>query len=461
VRGRVVLRGRSRAGGDLEAHLARAAGANADEALAAAGRREAALVRAGGDRGDATGGALAPLVGAGLAAAATVGPLEREGSDALSRWVAAESGLPPDAAAFELYASASAAALVADAPPRELVRAHLRLLAALAPVMSASLWAIGPDGALALEASDDSGSVSRHARTAARRALTGAEPDTGLFRAARLGHGDEADAAVVARARSAGDREAVDAFLEEAARSLANALERARLAGGEAAAGAAIGASERRLVRLGLDLHDGALQELIALAVDLRFFRTQLAGVLGDEHRALVLGRVDDLEARLIELERELRELIHSLEPRSLVERPFAEVVQQEVDGFRARTGAAASLVLDGEFDLLTASQRLALLRVTREALANAAEHAAATTVDVSIVEREDGAHLVVRDDGQGFDFDRAAGRAAQQGRLGLSGMRARIGLLGGSFTVETRPGGPTRVVAHVPRWTPGAASTG
>ncbi|HTA06462.1 MAG TPA: hypothetical protein VK774_08875, partial [Solirubrobacteraceae bacterium] len=68
--------------------------------------------------------------------------------------------------------------------------------------------------------------------------------------------------------------------------------------------------SDRRLTRLGFDLHDGPLQELLLLGEDLRMFRGQLTSVLAEgEKERLLRGRLDDLDARLVELERALRRI--------------------------------------------------------------------------------------------------------------------------------------------------------
>lgn len=219
------------------------------------------------------------------------------------------------------------------------------------------------------------------------------------------------------------------------------------------------GVSERRLLRLAFDLHDGALQSVVGLATDLRLFRMQLSAVLEDGHRELLLGRVDDLDARLLELERELRELAESLEPRSLLERPFTDVLRDELDSFSERSGVATALRLDGDFSELTASQRLALLRVVQEALTNAREHGAARSAAVTVIEDGAGVRLEVRDDGRGFAVEAARRRADAEGRLGLSGMHQRVALLGGSLDVGSRPGGPTVVSALLPRWRPGEAA--
>ena len=100
-----------------------------------------------------------------------------------------------------------------------------------------------------------------------------------------------------------------------------------------------------------------------------------------------------------------------------------------------------------------TDSQRIALQRVLREALTNVQRHAEATSVRVELFDVEGGFCLRVRDDGKGCDPAYDDGRV----RHGLSGMRERLELLGGSLDFDSRPGGPTVVTAVLRRWHPTA----
>src|SRR5206468_505018 len=103
-----------------------------------------------------------------------------------------------------------------------------------------------------------------------------------------------------------------------------------------------VSASERRLGRLAFDLHDGALQHIAAFGADLFLVRRQLTELLPAENEALGVARINDLEARIWELDRVLRELAHSLEPGSLIRRPLPLVISDEVAAFTERTGPAA-----------------------------------------------------------------------------------------------------------------------
>jgi signal transduction histidine kinase len=208
-------------------------------------------------------------------------------------------------------------------------------------------------------------------------------------------------------------------------------------------------ANERLLVRLGFDLHDGPLQQVHVLAHDVRLLRDRLDGLLDGESRQAVIGCFADLEAQLGELHRDLRDLAHSLEPRALLAEPLPNAVARELAAFERRADVRTSLSLDGSFEALTDSQQIALLRVLQEALSNARRHSGARSVAVAVADDGAAARLEVTDDGKGFEP-----KTSEEG-LGLAGMRERIRLLGGTLDVTSGPGGPTTVVAILPRWRP------
>jgi signal transduction histidine kinase len=243
---------------------------------------------------------------------------------------------------------------------------------------------------------------------------------------------------------------AVDDWLEEAAEALSPLLEREFLLQRSATRERSlVTASERRLSRLGFDLHDGALQHVAALGADIRQLRARSGGDNGTVHA---------LEQRVAELDRVLRELAHSLEPASLLRRPLDRVIESEAAALRERTGIEVRTRVTGDFGSMTQSQKIALIRVVQEALTNIREHSAATAVDVVVTGSRSSVDVQIEDDGQGFEVTRTLQDAAQRGRLGLVGSSERVRLLGGRFDIRSRPGGPTTVSLTLPRWQPLAA---
>jgi signal transduction histidine kinase len=214
-------------------------------------------------------------------------------------------------------------------------------------------------------------------------------------------------------------------------------------------------ANERLLVRLGLDLHDGPLQQVYVLAQDVRLLRDQMVMLVGSEHRDPVVGRFADLEAQLTELHEDLRDLAHSLEPRSLLQQTLPVAAERELTALNRRTGISTSIVVDGIFDALSASQRIALLRVLQEALSNIRQHSGARAIALTLRENGvEGISMEIQDDGHGFDAESVIPDAEGRSGIGLAGMRERLRLLGGGLEIESQSGGPTIVRARLPRWT-------
>lgn len=377
--------------------------------------------------------------------------------------VAAEAGLDDRFVYADVYLRALREAAVTEASVPQALHAQLRLLCLLTPVTGASLWMLGADGALErLAEAGDGAHLQMHEQ--ARRVLRGSHGlelgnDSWVIPVLR---GGRPCAALSVRAPRE-ERERTVPLVREAAAAIAPLLEReSLLERSNERERWLVESSERRLVRLGFDLHDGAIQDIAALASDVRFFRSQLQETLLDpHHEAILLGRVDDLTARLAAVDRELRTLVRSFETPTIATRPFRQVLRDEVDLFRARTEIPVALDVTGDFGELTASQRIALLRVVQEALANAGEHSGASNVRISIVRSGGYTNGEITDDGCGFDVERTLADAARSGRLGLLGMSERIRLLGGMFDVVSRPGGPTAVHVAVPDWRPLTADGG
>jgi signal transduction histidine kinase len=373
--------------------------------------------------------------------------------------------LGADSVALQLFLGAVRAPQLHDLPPAVALETQLRLLLALAPITEISLWTKGLDGRAVCLAEDGSTTQTRRFRDVAARALEGLPAESGS-RGTILGvpvqRWETPWASLVARAR-AESRETVGIYLEEASAAMSPVVERELVLERSATRERSlVSASERRLGRLAFDLHDGALQHIAAFGADLFLVRRQLTELLPAESEALGTGRINDLEARIWELDRVLRELAHSLEPGSLVRRPLPRVIADEVAAFTERTGIPVQQRIQGDFSDMTVSQKIALIRVVQEALTNIREHANASRVRIVITARTGRVDARVEDDGVGFHVARTLLDGAQRGRLGLVGSSERIRLLGGRFDVRSEPGGPTTVSLSLPRWRPmGAEQAG
>ena len=366
-------------------------------------------------------------------------------------------GEPREAASFDLYRAACTSAFLLELPPIVACELQLRLLIQLGVATEASLWR-GEGGNLEPLVVLGHGAESRRARATARAALRRGGSLTLLggraLRSALVRRFTEPAAAIVARVNGSHTR--LDAYLGVAAGALAPVLERELLLERSAERERIlVSAGEQRLMRIGFDLHDGAIQDVLALGADITHLRDQIYPFILDTHRERAAGRFDDLLARVVELDRQLRELSRSLESRSIVSRPLGEILHREVDAFRERSGIDATLEIRGDPESLTSAQRVAVYRAIQESLSNVREHSGATTVEIRLRMRRSSIEVRVVDDGQGFEVGRALARAAQRGRLGIVGIGERVRMLGGSFEIDSAPGGPTMLTFALPRTRP------
>jgi len=120
------------------------------------------------------------------------------------------------------------------------------------------------------------------------------------------------------------------------------------------------------------------------------------------------------------------------------------------VKAFSKRTRVQVRLTIFAGVEKLDNTRRTTLYRVAQEALTNIARHAHASVVDVSIDKLPNGIGMKIKDDGKSFQVDRIL-QAKKNKRLGLLGMRERIEMVGGNFTVESAPGKGTTIRARIP----------
>jgi signal transduction histidine kinase len=346
-----------------------------------------------------------------------------------------------------------------ELPPLLAIELQLSLLLGLDVLSDVSLWTRTPGGLECVLALGGDGRPSRRVRAEAKATLRQRSRLSLLggsqLRSATVLRFGEAYAAIVGRVGSA-EQSTAEAYLLQIAGALSPLIEREHLLEYSASREKTLIASaERRLMRLGFDLHDGPIQDVLALAADVQLLQKQVYPFILEEYREQAHGRFDDLTARLVELDRQLREIAHSLETKSVISRPLGEILHREVDTFSERSGIRAELEIRGDPDSLSSAQRITVFRAIQEALANVREHAGATSVAVRVRARRSAIELQIVDDGMGFEVERALAKAAQRGRLGLVGIGERVHMVGGSFELESQPGGPTSLKITLPRWEP------
>jgi GAF domain-containing protein len=219
-------------------------------------------------------------------------------------------------------------------------------------------------------------------------------------------------------------------FTDLAATSVSNAIMRDELAASRARVIAAADGARRRIER---DLHDGAQQRLVTLAVALRRAETKIpAG--SDELHADLTRVADGLTAAV----QELREMSRGIHPAVLTEGGLSPALK----ALGRRSTVRVKLDIDFEHRLPDQVEVAAYYTVS-EALTNASKHANCARVWVSLRFEDDILRLSIRDDGVG-------GADASRGS-GLTGIKDRIEALGGKIQIESPTRRGTRIAVEIP----------
>jgi signal transduction histidine kinase len=208
---------------------------------------------------------------------------------------------------------------------------------------------------------------------------------------------------------------------------------------------AEVSARHEERSRIARELHDSISQELFSLST--------LAGGL---RRTLPAGSPVLPEVKIMERTaggamREMRSLLLALRPVVLEEADLGGAIEGVCRAYSERLGILVRPELEleglGSAGLPSAVEH-AVLRVTQEAVANAARHADPVQVTVRLQADSERVELEIADDGRGFDV---AARLSEPGGLGLRTMADRVAELGGLFTIDSAPGAGTRIRACFP----------
>lgn len=206
-----------------------------------------------------------------------------------------------------------------------------------------------------------------------------------------------------------------------------------------------LSAQEEERREISRELHDVIAQTLTGINVRL--------AALAKEAATNTAG-LDSNIARTQRLVEKSVDIVHrfarELRPAVLDDLGLIPALHSFMKLFTARTGVRTHLTAFAGVEQLDIARRTVLFRVAQEALTNVARHAKASRVEVNLQKLRDGVGMKIKDDGKSFDVDRTL-RANGGKRLGLLGMRERMEMVGGNFSIESAPGHGTTVLAQMP----------
>ncbi|WP_037864216.1 sensor histidine kinase [Streptomyces sp. NRRL S-340] len=192
--------------------------------------------------------------------------------------------------------------------------------------------------------------------------------------------------------------------------------------------------AERR--RIERDLHDGAQQRLVSLAVNLGLARSTLGDLPEDARKV-----IDEAHREAKEAIAELNNLVRGLHPAVLEDRGL----DAALSGVAARLPIPVRVAVDLPQRPSPTVEAVAYF-VVSEALTNVVKHAQATRADVTVERIGETLLVVVADDGAG-----GADLAAAGGGTGLAGLAKRVASVDGTFSCRSPAGGPTVITVELP----------
>jgi len=206
------------------------------------------------------------------------------------------------------------------------------------------------------------------------------------------------------------------------------------------------GAIER--ARVARELHDGVIQSLIGLEMEVDVLRRKPADSAAD-----LGGRLSHIQRILRQEVVNLRELMQQMKPVELRPTQLLDFLATTVDKFGRDTGISSRFVSTlGEVSLPSRVCNQ-LARIVQEALVNARKHSGAHRVLVQLGQQDGHLRLVVDDDGQGFDFSGRFGLAElDTARRGPIVIKERVRSIGGELVVESLPGKGSRLEITLPQ---------
>ena len=204
------------------------------------------------------------------------------------------------------------------------------------------------------------------------------------------------------------------------------------------------GALER--ARFARELHDGAIQSLIAVEMQLDVLRRQ-SGTQAPVNEEL--GRIQKL---LREEVLKLRELMQAMKSFEVNADRLLGFISDTVERFRRETGIAAEFVSEVERVDLPPRVCRELARIVQESLVNVRKHSGAHHVLVRLAQRAGNLQLTVEDDGKGFSFSgRRSDAELETSGKGPGVIRERVRLLAAELTIESTPGHGARLEVRIP----------
>ncbi len=209
-----------------------------------------------------------------------------------------------------------------------------------------------------------------------------------------------------------------------------------------------IEAQEGERQRLAKQIHDGPAQ-----AFSNFILQTDIAVRLFDVDPERARSELAGLKVAATGTFQKVRDFIFDLRPMMLDDLGLIPTAKRYVDTFKEKSGLQISLQIAGAERRIEGVREVMMFRGLQEILGNIRDHAQATQVKISLEMDDTRARATVEDNGKGFDAK--AVFSGPQRTIGLTALKERVELLGGSLTIDSQPGSGTRVALEIPAGLP------
>lgn len=214
-----------------------------------------------------------------------------------------------------------------------------------------------------------------------------------------------------------------------------------------------IKAQEEERRRVAREIHDGPAQTLANIVL-----RLEIAERLLELDPSRVKAELKDLKNLVRANLQDIRRIIFDLRPMALDDLGIVPAISKYLDNFQENYGIKCELLIEGRERRLLPAMEVALFRLVQEGMTNVAKHAHSGKVDISLIYREDWTIAKIRDYGKGFDVKSAMNSPGEH--FGLVGMRERVEMFSGLFSIHSTIGKGTLIELSIPSNQEGGTTT-